>query len=192
MDRLSEVLSSEEFCVTAVRGLSRQDVLGRLGVTAGEELPEYRIDNGAEHLGMDAWAVRLYEPPGSEWFYLFDVNGHEGASHKALRRLSQGAEAVSVWSLLMSTTHVTQARDGEIVATCSTWLFEPASGPDPDRLNGALERAGFFREDEDESEEGFDDARAALEAVEEEFHWRVEPGAVEGPLPTVIVPVHLG
>lgn len=189
MGRLSEVLSSEEFCVTAVRGLSLQDVLDRLGIVAGEDMPEYRIDNAAEHLGMDAWAVRLYSDPGSEWFYLIDVNGHEGASHKrpVLRRLSRGTEAVSVWSLLSSTTHVTQARDGEIVATCSTWLFEPASGLDPDRLNGALERAGFFREDE--TEEDFDDARAALEAVEEEFHWRVKPGAVEGPLPTVIVPV---
>ncbi|MFJ9623827.1 hypothetical protein [Streptomyces sp. NPDC101181] len=38
----------------------------------------------------------------------------------------------------------------------------------------------------------FDDARAVLEAVAEEFHRRVEPGAVEGPLPTVIMPVHLG
>ncbi|MFF0505163.1 hypothetical protein ACFYUH_16400 [Streptomyces fimicarius] len=90
--------------------------------------------------------------------------------------------------------HVTQACDGEIVATCSTWLFEPASGSDPDRLNSALERAGFFREGENEGEsaESFDDALAALEAVEEEFHWRVEPGAVEGPPPTAIVPVHLG
>ncbi|MFF9206312.1 DUF6461 domain-containing protein [Streptomyces sp. NPDC014986] len=185
------MLNSEEFCVTAVRGLTQQDVLDRLGIVVQEELPQYRIDNGVEHLGMDAWAVRLYSPPGSEWFYLIDVNGHEGASHKrpVLRQLSQGTEVVSVWSLIGSTTHVTQARDGEIVATCSTWLFESASGSDPDRLNGALERAGFFREDE--SEEGFDDARAALEAVEEEFRLRVEPGAVEGPLPTVIVPIQL-
>ncbi|MDX2623887.1 DUF6461 domain-containing protein [Streptomyces sp. NPDC019826] len=191
MDRLSEVLNGEEFCVTAVRGVTQQEVLDRLGITNREELSEYRIDNGAEHLGMDARAVRLYSPPNSEWFYLIDVNGHEGASHRrpVLRRLSQGTEVISVWSLLSSTTHVTQARGGEIVATCSTWLFEPASGSDPDRLNGALERAGFFREDE--SEEGFDDARAALEAVEEEFRLRVESSVIEGPLPTVVMPIQL-
>ncbi len=189
--RLSEVLNSEEFCVTAVRGLTRQDVLARLGIV-DESLPEYRIDNAAEHLGMDAWAVRLYSPPGAEWFYLIDVNGQEGASHKrpVLRRLSEGTEVVSVWSLIASTTHVTQARDGEIVATCSTWMFEPASGSDPDRLNAALERAGFFREDD--TDEEFDDARAALEAAEDEFGLWVDPEAVVGPLPTVIVPVQLG
>ncbi|MFD8525213.1 hypothetical protein ACFV2D_35165 [Streptomyces capillispiralis] len=79
---MSEVLNSEEFCVTAVRGLTQQDVLDRLGIVVQEELPQYRIDNGVEYLGMDAWVVRLYSSPGSEWFYLIDVNGHEGASHK--------------------------------------------------------------------------------------------------------------
>ncbi|MGW0787751.1 hypothetical protein ACWD04_05745 [Streptomyces sp. NPDC002911] len=68
-------------------------------------------------------------------------------------------------------------------------MFEPASGSGPDRLNGALERAGFFQEDE--TEEDFDDALAALDAVEDEFGLGVEPGPVAGPLPTVIVPVQL-
>lgn len=191
MGSLSKVLNSEEFCVTAVRGLTQEDVLRRLGVADQESLPEYRMDSAVEHLGLDAWAVRLYSSPTAEWVYLFDVNGQTGVSHKrpVLKRLSEGTEAVSVWSLIGSTTHVTQARDGEVVATCSTWMFEPASGPDPDRLNRALERAGFFREDE--AEEDFDDALAALDAVEDEFGLEVDPGAVTGPLPTVIVPVQL-
>ncbi|MEU0148846.1 DUF6461 domain-containing protein [Streptomyces sp. NPDC006288] len=191
MGNLSKVLNSQEFCVTAVRGLSLEDVLRRLGAVHEESLPEYRIDGAVESLGPDAWAVRLYSGPGAQWVYLFDVNGQTGVSHKrpVLKRLSEGTEAVSVWSLIGSTTHVTQARDGEVVATCSTWMFEPASGPDPDRLNGALERAGFFREDE--TEEDFTDALAALDAVEDEFGLEVEPGAVAGPLPTMIVPVQL-
>ncbi|WP_229919284.1 DUF6461 domain-containing protein [Streptomyces minutiscleroticus] len=188
---LSGVLGSEEFCVTAVCGLTREDVLSRLGVVHQESLPAYRMDNAVEHLGLDAWAVRLYAPSGAEWVYLFDVNGQTGVSHKrpVLKWLSEGTEAISVWSLIGSTTHVTQARDGEVVATCSTWMFEPASGSDPDRLNGALERAGFFREGG--TEDDCDDALAALAAVEHEFGLEVEPGAVAGPLPTVIVPVQL-
>jgi len=191
MGSLSEVLGSEEFCVTAVRGLTLDEVLDRLGVVDRESLPQYRIDNAVGQLGLDDWAVRLYCPSGSPWAYLFDVNGQTGVTHKqpVLKRLSGGTDAVSVWSLIGSTTRVAQARDGEILATCSTWMFERASGPDPERLNGALERVGFFRGDE--TEEGFDDVLAALDAVEGEFGLTVEPDAVAGPLPTVIVPVRL-
>ncbi|MEU1932585.1 DUF6461 domain-containing protein [[Kitasatospora] papulosa] len=191
VDRLSEVLSSEYFCVTVVRGLTRQDVLDRLEIDDQGILPECGLDDAIEHLGFDSWAVRLYAPPEAEWVYLFDVNGQTGVAHMepVLRRLSRDTEAVSVWSLLNSTTRVTHARAGEILATFSTWLFEPASGSDPDRLNAALRRAGFFLEDEPE---GFDDAQAALEAVENEFGLRVEAGAVKGPLPTIIVPSYLG
>ncbi|WP_432159966.1 DUF6461 domain-containing protein [Streptomyces sp. NRRL F-5630] len=186
MDRLSEVLSSEYFCVTAVRGLALPDVLERLEVVRQGNLPEYRLGEAIGHLGFDSWGVRIYAPASEEWVYLVDVNGQTGVAHMepVLRRLSRGTEAISVWSLLGSTTHVTHARDGEIIATCDTWLFEPASGSAPDRLNAALRRSGFFLEDEPEE---FDDARAALEAVEHEFRLRVEAGAVMGPLPTVFI-----
>ncbi|MFC9291113.1 DUF6461 domain-containing protein [Streptomyces sp. NPDC057052] len=188
---MSEVLGSEEFCVTAVRGLPLGEVLDRLGVVDRGSLPKYRIDNVAEHLGLDDWAVRLYCPSGSEWAYLFDANGQTGVVQRTpvLKQLSEGTEAISVWSLIGSTTHVVHVRDGEVLASCSTWMFEPASGPDPDRLNRALEQAGFFQEDE--TEDDFDDALAALDAVEGEFGLTVEPEAVAGPLPTVVVPVRL-
>jgi hypothetical protein len=186
---LFEALGSEEFCVTAVRGLALQEVLDRLGVVDRGNVPEYRMDNAAESLGLDDWSVRLYCPSGSGWAYLFDVNGQTGVTHKipVLKRLSAGTEAVSVWSLIGSTTRIAQVRDGEILAACSTWMFTPASGPEPDRLNRALEKAGFFQENETEDE--VDDARAALDAVESEFGLAVEPKVVVGPLPTVIVPV---
>ncbi len=191
MGSLSEALGSEEFCATAVCGLTLEEVLDRLGVVDRADLPEYRIDNAAESLGLDDWSVRLYCPSGSGWAYLFDVNGQTGVTHKTpvLKRLSAGTEAVSVWSLIGSTTHIAQVRDGQLLATCSTWMFTPASGPEPDRLNRALERAGFFQEDE--AEDDFDDALAALDAVESEFGLAVEPEVVVGPLPTVIVPVRL-
>ncbi|MEU8653713.1 DUF6461 domain-containing protein [Streptomyces sp. NPDC048737] len=188
---MSEVLGSEEFCVTAVRGLTLDEVLDRLGVVDRGSLPKYRIDNVAKHLGLDDWAVRLYCPSESEWAYLFDANGQSGVAQKApvLKRLSEGTEAISVWSLIGSTTRIAHVRGGEVLARCSTWMFEPASGPAPDRLNRALERAGFFQEDE--TEDDFDDALAALDAVEDEFGLAVEPEVVAGPLPTVVVPVRL-
>ncbi|MEW2573032.1 hypothetical protein [Streptomyces sp. NPDC047070] len=56
-------------------------------------------------------------------------------------------------------------------------------------LGRGRQEAGFFQEDE--TEDDFDDALAALDAVEGEFGFAVEPGAVTGLLPTVIVPVRL-
>ncbi|KOV35260.1 hypothetical protein, partial [Streptomyces sp. XY152] len=61
-----------------------------------------------------------------------------------------------------------------------------ASGKEPDRLNRALERAGFFL---DEPDDDFSDPAAALEAVESEFGLTVDPREVAGPLPTVVVPI---
>ncbi|MGW0787750.1 hypothetical protein ACWD04_05740 [Streptomyces sp. NPDC002911] len=90
---LSKVLNSEEFYVTAVHGLTGEDVHSRLGVDHEESLPEYRMDNTVEYLGLDAWAVRLYSSP-AEWVYLFDVNGQTGVSYErpVLKRLSAGTE----------------------------------------------------------------------------------------------------
>ncbi|WP_369199811.1 DUF6461 domain-containing protein [Streptomyces sp. PU-14G] len=185
---LFEALGEEQFCVTAVRGLDEADVLERLGHSGKEPLPRYGAKDGVEHLGLDSGAVRIYCPEGAEWAYVFDVNGHSGFGHRTpvLERLSAGTEAVSVWSLIASTTHVAHIQDGQVLARFNAWTFEPASGPGADRLNRALERMGFFLPD-DEVDDELSDPAAALEAVEDEFGLLVDPEAVAGPLPTVVI-----
>ncbi|MFD3826290.1 DUF6461 domain-containing protein [Streptomyces sp. NPDC058625] len=188
---LFDVLGTEWFCVTAVRGLRQTDVLARLGVDGPDPLPRCPIDGTIEHFGPDSWAVRFHCPPGAGWAYVFDAFAQVGVTFRepVLKELSRGTEAVSVWKLLDGTTRVAHACDGEILALFDSWMFDPASGKGPDRLNRALERAGFFP---DETDDDFSDPAAALEAVESEFGLTVDPQEVAGPLPTVVVPVRAG
>ncbi|MFI2374922.1 DUF6461 domain-containing protein [Streptomyces sp. NPDC018964] len=185
---LFDVLGSEWFCVTAVRGLGEANILARLGAVAPDPLPRYPIDGTAEHFGMGSWAVRIHCPAESGWAYVFDALPQMGVPFKepVLKELSRGTEAVSVWKFLDGTTRVAHARDGEILALFDSWRFDPASGKEPDRLNRALERVGFFL---DEPDDDFSDPAAALEAVESDFGLAVNPRDVTGPLPTVVVPV---
>ncbi|MFI2429796.1 DUF6461 domain-containing protein [Streptomyces sp. NPDC018955] len=185
---LFDVLGNEWFCVTAVRGLREADVLARLGAVGSDPLPRYPIDGVAEHFSLDSWAVRVYCPDRSVRAYVFDVLPQMGVPFRepVLKELSRGMEAVSVWKFLDGTTRVAHARDGGILALFDSWRFDPASGTNPDRLNRALERVGFFL---DEPDDDFSDPAAALEAVESEFGLTVNPQEVAGPLPTVIVPI---
>ncbi len=187
---LFDVLGNEWFCVTAVRSLGEADVLARLGAVGPDPLPRYPIDGVAEHYSLGSWAVRVYCPEGTGWAYVFDALPQVGVPFRepVLKELSRGTEAVSVWKFLDGTTRVAHARDGEILALFDSWKFDPASGTDPDRLNRALERVGFFL---DEPGDDFSDPAAALEAVESEFGLVVDPREVAGPLPTVVIPVRV-
>ncbi|MFF9063436.1 DUF6461 domain-containing protein [Streptomyces sp. NPDC014882] len=185
---LFDVLGDEWFCVTAVRGLGEADVVARLGAAGSDPLPRYPIDGVAEHFSLDSWAVRVHCPEGPGWAYVFDALPQMGVPFRkpVLKELSRSTEAVSVWKFLGGTTRVAHARDGEILALFDSWRFDPASGKEPDRLNRALERVGFFL---DEPDDDFSDPAAALEAVESEFGLAVNPQEVAGPLPTVVVPL---
>ncbi|MFC8424712.1 DUF6461 domain-containing protein [Streptomyces sp. NPDC057236] len=185
---LFDVLGDEWFCVTVIRGLGEADVLARLDAVGPDPLPRCPIDGVAEHLSPDSWVVRVHCPEGSGRAYVLDAFPQMGIPFRepVLKELSRSTEAVSVWKLLDGTTRVAHARDGEILALFDSWRFDPASGTDPDRLNRALERVGFFL---DEPDDDFSDPASALEAVESEFGLAVDPREVAGPLPTLVVPV---
>lgn len=143
---LFDVLGSEWFCVTAARGLGEADVVDRLAAAGPDPLPRYPIDGVAEHVSLDSWTVRVYCPEGSGWAYVFDALPQVGVPFRepVLKELSRGTEAVSAWKFLDGTTRVAHACDGEILALFDSWRFDPASGKEPDRLNRALDRVGFF------------------------------------------------
>ncbi|MFF5161271.1 DUF6461 domain-containing protein [Streptomyces sp. NPDC000348] len=185
---LFDVLGDEWFCVAAVRGLGEADVLARLGAVGPDPLPRYPIDGVAEHFGPDSWAVRVCCPEGAGWAYVFDALPQMGVPFRkpVLKELSRSTEAVSVWKFLDGPVRVAHARDGEILALFDWGRFDPASGKEPDRLNQALERVGFFL---DEPDDDFSSPAAALEAVESEFGLAVNPQEVAGPLPTVRLPI---
>ncbi|MGW4309353.1 hypothetical protein [Streptomyces californicus] len=91
-----------------------------------------------------------------------------------------------------STTRLAHVRDGQVVARCDAWSYEPASGIAPQRLNPVVEQVGFFPGETDEEEERPSSAGLTLEALEQGFGLAVDAEALRGPLPTVVVPATAG
>ncbi|OMI37032.1 DUF6461 domain-containing protein [Streptomyces sparsogenes] len=183
---LYDAVAHDQYCITAVRGLSETEGLSRLGVVEQGPYPLYTLREALQGHGFGALAVRVCRSEG--WLFLLDVDP-QGITFQApvLRRLSADTEAVSAWHLLDGTTRIAHARDGDVLATFDAWLFEPAGGTDPARLNRALEESGFFLEENEESDE-WNIPEMALLAIEREFGLVLPPGLANEPLPTVSVP----
>ncbi|MFG2276069.1 DUF6461 domain-containing protein [Streptomyces chartreusis] len=183
--KLADCVPLELFGLTCVRDLSADEVLARLDVAGQAPHPAFTDEEAIQHFGhgFEAPAVRVCSSGG--WTVLLDVEAHGRLLQTpVLTRLSVGTEAVSVWKLLDSTTQISHARDGELLAHFDAWTFEPAEGSAPSRLNGALTDVGFFLEENWESEEWSAPAMALL-ALEQEFGLVLPPEIAHGPLPTV-------
>jgi hypothetical protein len=173
------------FGLTCVQGLSPDEVLSRLAVTDQVPYPRLTDEKAIQHFGhgFEVPAVRVCSSAG--WTVLLDVEAHGRLLQTpVLTCLSAGTEAVSVWKLLDSTTQISHARDGELLAHFDAWTFEPAEGLDPSQLNRALTDVGFFLEENWESDEWSAPAMALL-ALEQEFDLVLPPEIAHGPLPTV-------
>ncbi|WP_139141064.1 DUF6461 domain-containing protein [Streptomyces qinglanensis] len=185
---LAACVHLESFGITCVRGLTPDEVLSRLGVADQAPYPQFTEEDAIEQFGhgFELPAVRVCASGG--WTFLLDVDDHGRLLQTpVLTRLSRGTEAVSVWKLLSHTTEVSHARDGELLAEFSAWMFEPAEGADPVRLNRALTEVGFFVDENWQSDDWFAPEMALL-ALEREFGLALSPELARGPLPTVSLP----
>ncbi|WP_139141065.1 DUF6461 domain-containing protein [Streptomyces qinglanensis] len=185
---LTACVHLESFGITCVRDLTPDEVLSRLGVADQAPYPQFTDEAAMGQFGhgFELPAVRVCASGG--WTFLLDVEAHGRLLQSpVLTRLSRGAEAVSVWKLLSHTTQVSHARDGELLAEFDAWMFEPAEGADPVRLNHALSKVGFFV-DEDSDSDDCSDPEMALLALEREFGLALSPELARGPLPTVSLP----
>lgn len=183
--RLADCVSLDLFGITCVRGLSPDEVVSRLDVAGQAPYPQFTHKEAIQHFGhgFETSAVRVCG--SGEWTILLDVEAHGRLLQTpVLTRLSVGTEAVSVWKLLDSTTQISHARDGELLAHFNAWTFEPAEGIDTSRLNHALSDVGFFLEENWESDE-WSVPDSALLALEREFGLVLPPEIAHGPLPTV-------
>lgn len=185
--KLYRCSADDHYCVTCVHGLPVDEVLARLGIPDQGPHPRYTSLEAARHFGYDVPVLRVYAD--GDWTILFEVDSQLGETFQpqTLTRLSAGAEAVSAQKLLDSTAKAAHARDGEILATYVDWHFTRAEGANPSRLNRALSRVGFFR-DEAEDFDDWNPAEMVLVALEREFGISVSPDVANGPLPTVLVP----
>jgi uncharacterized protein DUF6461 len=185
--KLFGCVADDQYCVTCVRGLSLGEVLARLGLADQEEHPRYTSLEAARHFGYDVPILRIHDD--ADWTILLEVNPHFGKTlqPQTLARLSGGTEAVSAQKMLDSTAKAAHALDGELLATYIDWDFVPAKGADPSRLNRALTNAGFFQEENEDSDE-WRPPEMVLLALEREFGISVSPHIANGPLPTVAIP----
>jgi hypothetical protein len=180
-------VTSDQYCVICVRGVSTDEVIARLGVVGQEPHPRFTPDEAVRQGAVGIPALRIHA--AGDWTLLFEVdpNGTDEAFQAGmLSRLSVGTEVVCAQQLMAGTAKVTHVRDGVILATYVDWHFTPATGADPGRLNEALRDAGFFSEENAELDE-WNPAEMVLLAVERAFGIEVSPDAVNGALPTVMV-----
>ncbi|PJE95788.1 hypothetical protein CUT44_21260 [Streptomyces carminius] len=182
---LADCVPLDHFGLTCVRDLSPDEVLSRLGVTDRAPYPHYTPQEAIQRLGHGHENPAARVCHSGEWTFLLDVDDHGVLLRTpVLTRLSMGTEAVSIWKLLDSTTRIAHASNGELMAHYDDWMFEPAKGTDPSRLNRALAAIGFFREENEESDE-WSAPEMALLALEREFGLVLPSEVSRGPLPTV-------
>ncbi|MFI5567538.1 DUF6461 domain-containing protein [Streptomyces sp. NPDC051740] len=176
----------DHFGITGVRGLSPDEVLSRPDVTDQAPYPLCTPDEALRRFGWNG-----HETPAArvcrsgEWTFLLDVDAHGRLLRSSvLTDLSRDTEAVSIWKLLDGTTRIAHARSGEFLAYYDAWHFEPPEGADPSFLNRALTDAGFFLEENWESDD-WESTTAALLMLEREFGLALSPEVARSPLPTV-------
>ncbi|MER6695056.1 DUF6461 domain-containing protein [Streptomyces minutiscleroticus] len=182
---LSGCVPSDHFGITCVRGLSPEEVLSRLSVTDQAPYPLCTPEEALQRFGwgFEQPAVRICRSEG--WTLLLDVDDHGVLLQSpVLAHLSMGTEAVAVWKLLDGTTRIAHARSGELLAYYDAWHFQPPEGADPSFLDRALTDAGFFLDENWESDD-WELPTAALGMLEREFGLTLSPEVARGPLPTV-------
>lgn len=182
---LGDCVSLHLFGITCVRDLAPEEVFSRLGVTGQAPYPQLTDEEAIQQFGhgFETPAVRVCS--SGDWTIILDVEAHGRLLQTSvLTRLSAGTEAVSIWKLLDSTTQISHARDGKLLAHFNAWTFEPAEGIDASCLNRALADVGFFVEENWESDE-WSVPGMALCALESEFGLALLPEVALGPLPTV-------
>ncbi|MFK4272837.1 DUF6461 domain-containing protein [Streptomyces milbemycinicus] len=175
----------DHFGITCVRGLSPDEVLSRLSVTDQAPYPLCTPDEALQRFGSGAETPAARVCRSGEWTFLIDIDDHGVLLQSpVLTRLSMSTEAVSIWKLLDSTTRIAHAQSGELLAYYDAWHFQPAEGADPSFLNRALTDAGFFLEENWESDD-WEPSVSALLMLEREFGLALSSEVAKSPLPTV-------
>ncbi|MEV6235804.1 DUF6461 domain-containing protein [Lentzea sp. NPDC051838] len=112
----ADLLPSDAFCLTAVRGLTVDEALERF-----DGYPGWASATVAE-LGERAVAVYPDELPAvvadevDGWVLLAENNGWHGAKDSVLRRLSHGTVVASAFWNVNRDSAISLARDGEVLA----------------------------------------------------------------------------
>jgi hypothetical protein len=133
----------EAFCVTLVRGLSPEELLGELGAEG------YVRTTGVDGLYEPSFAVsepnRTFVGAVSlgEWTLLAEHNGLLGITHEAMLPLSRGRTVVSHFRNVNAVDHFCWYEDGELRLHFEPLFVYHRDGTHPDELLVEMRESGF-------------------------------------------------
>lgn len=186
-ERFGEQLS---FCVTFVCGTDERSVFAAFGADPDEAVARSRQE---AELAEESWE-QGYGPfvrvgRCGEWLFAWEQASSEGARPEVLRRVSAGAEAVTVRNCLDGFAEFGHAADGDVTTTLATIVPYSREGSDPDRFLSLIREAGLDFE-ADAGGQALPDLEAVLTVAERAFGLSLDEPELERPLPSArILPV---
>src|SRR6266545_566736 len=106
----------EAFCITLVRGLDQVEVLRRIGGERSQPRPltvgEASELSGSFHAGYPQLVLAAR---AGGWVVAVEDNGWQGSRPEALRALSRGTQAVSVYENVNALGYFSYAVDGALL-----------------------------------------------------------------------------
>src|SRR5262245_35153326 len=138
-------------CVTFVRGASVDEVLDRLGgdsdvaewMTLGEAVDSSASSDYAD----DDCQIILADTIG-EWVVAVEENGFQATIPEVAKKVSTGAQMVSVFWNVNSDTQFTYAVNGQVITVFDLFYPETRSGSDPDSLLELMSKLRFKSEEQ--------------------------------------------
>ena len=134
-----------EGCITLLRGVTSDEVIGRLG--AG-------VDGRTRGLPVDDEPfVAVTDAAGG--VVLVEHHSGLGVDHDVVGRLSAGIDVAALWVTEVNENVFLWAKDGVVLVEFDMFRAGWREGAEPDALLGALQEIGFGLDADDE---GYDEA----------------------------------
>ncbi|MBV9384397.1 MAG: hypothetical protein JOY82_23790 [Streptosporangiaceae bacterium] len=177
------------FCVTFIRGMTREEVLARFGADPGEASPrtldEQMAAESSWHEGYGPF-VRVGRCDG--WLFAWEEASYEGVRPEVLRRVPDGGEAVVVRHALDAFAEFGYAAAGAVVSHLVTIPPYTRKGSDPDRFLPLLRDVGLDFAAQAQYDAGggpvLGDLESVLTVAGRAFGLSLSPRQVEGPWPS--------
>ncbi|WTW95344.1 DUF6461 domain-containing protein [Streptomycetaceae bacterium NBC_01309] len=137
---------AQAYCLTLVRGLTPEALLGRLGAA---ELCRVSGVGGLYGPARAAWDVhhgdRLFAGVTAvgEWALMIEPNGYLGSLESVIQPLSQGTTVVSHFRNVNAVDHFYWFEDGELRLHFEPLFSDQREGSDADSLMDEMRAAGF-------------------------------------------------
>jgi hypothetical protein len=138
-------------CVTFVRGASVDEVMDRFGGdpdTAEWMTLREAVDSSASSDYADDDCQIILADAVGEWVVVVEENGFQATLPEVVKKVSTGAQMVSVFWNVNSDSQFTYAVNGQVITTFDLVFPEERSGSDPDYLLEPMSKLLLISEDQ--------------------------------------------